>query len=537
MDNFLAEKLAEKLCEKEFRGYMIKSLIDFGKSAAVFKAEKELRQYAVKIFDNDLIERFGHKIQTTRIEQEIQLKNHKINGMVEIIDGGKHKLDGQDYYFIIMEFIEGENLKKFIEKNQIDEDFILRVLGSLFSVAERLLELNIVHRDIKPENIMVRSNNDIILMDFGVLKLIGTKSFTDNEEKQFIGTLRYASPEYLNREEEDNSNGWKAINLYQIGGVLHDLICKKVLFENENPYAKLVAAINNKIPEITSDRINYRIIQLTRNLLSKNPKKRIDLCNNKEIESILKKEAVESSASIDLLDRLKRNADNNNAKYDEITSLRRTYEEKLKVRESFGYEIKNCIQMPFKKLHERGLIDSYEIIADLKFESDRKYAKYNVHNYLFEMRGEEKQGFLRNIYILIRVVNDDNCESSIMMQGVLPSPLIKLNDMRRENLYAQIDKERNNRRPTNRTGYNRSLRSGSSFKLNFKMIFDGVLKIDNSFEELISSNVYELFLKLLEKWKPEISRNIERMKQIYEDGQSVSTYMSSTSATIILSKW
>ena len=156
-----------------------------------------------------------------------------------------------------MEFITGQNLKEFIQSEEYSEDFILKVLQTLVKTTEDLLQKGIAHRDIKPENIMVDGNHDIILMDLGVLKLVGLKSFNDDEEKAFVGTLRYAPPEFLTRMEEDSLNGWRAVNLYQIGATLHDLVMKEELFIEKIPYSNLVIAIKDDSPKVSNAAFSF----------------------------------------------------------------------------------------------------------------------------------------------------------------------------------------------------------------------------------------------------------------------------------------
>lgn len=188
MDNYKAKQLEQLLVGKKFLSYKIEKLLNNGKSAAVFKASDSLGElFAIKIFDNDLVERFGHEIQERRIEQEISLKGHTIPNLVNIIDGGKTKLESYEYYYIIMQYISGQNLKEFISTAKYDNRFLQKVIQTIYKVTESLLEKGIVHRDVKPENIMIDDLSQIILMDLGVLKLIGVKSFSDQEEKQFVG--------------------------------------------------------------------------------------------------------------------------------------------------------------------------------------------------------------------------------------------------------------------------------------------------------------------------------------------------------------
>jgi len=208
MDNYKARQMENLLKGKKVGNYEIVDLLNNGKSAAVFKAKDiEGKFYAVKIFDNNLIERFGHEVQERRIEQEISLKGHTIPNLIKIIEGGKTQIEIEKYYYVIMEFIDGENLREFIESSSYNAAFLQEVVKTIFTVTETLLERGIVHRDIKPENIMINSKGEITLMDLGVLKLIGAKSFSDEEEKQFVGTLRYSPPEFLTRTEEDSQQG------------------------------------------------------------------------------------------------------------------------------------------------------------------------------------------------------------------------------------------------------------------------------------------------------------------------------------------
>jgi serine/threonine protein kinase len=232
MDEIKARQLLGQLKGINIEGIIIDSLIDNGKSAAVFLGKKDKIQYAVKVFDNEIVERFGDDIQQQRQNLELSLKNHNINNLVKIIGGGRISIKEIEHFYLIMEYINGTNLKKYIKINTISPDFVIKVINILVDVSENLLKHDppLAHRDIKPENIMISENQDVILMDMGVLKIIGDPSMSDVGRKQFLGTLRYAPPEFLTREENNTIEGWRAVNIYQIGAVLHDLITKRELF-------------------------------------------------------------------------------------------------------------------------------------------------------------------------------------------------------------------------------------------------------------------------------------------------------------------
>ncbi|NPV01743.1 MAG: protein kinase [Brevinematales bacterium] len=291
MDNIKAKNLFKEIEGKEINGMIIKELIDHGKSAAVFLGEKGEKKYAIKIFDNELVERYGVEIQKKRIEQELSLKNHGIINLVSIIDGGEYNIANIDYCYIIMEYVKGKNLKQYIKEQQSDIELsiILEIVNSLIITSEALLsrELPIAHRDIKPENIMITKDNKVILMDLGVIKIIGSPHFTNEDEKIFIGTLRYAPPEFLLGEESDSIEGWRSVNIYQIGTVLHDLITRKDIFDGCDPYAKLVLAIKEDQVLVRNDNYPYELLQLTRNMLIKQWKKRLEISSIERIKKTL----------------------------------------------------------------------------------------------------------------------------------------------------------------------------------------------------------------------------------------------------------
>jgi serine/threonine protein kinase len=288
MDSQKASKLERTLKGNQFKEYKIEKLINHGKSAAVFVAISETGEcYALKIFDNELINAQGSEIQLKRISQEIELKNHAVTGLIKIIDGGKENFGDEDFYFVLMEFVDGWNLKEFISTSTYGEDFIIKSLKALYEITEELLKMGIVHRDIKPENIMISKKGDIILMDLGVIKRIGSPLLTDIVEPRFLGTLQYSPPEYLFRNENDDQAGWKAVNFYQIGAVLHELILKKAIFCDKTPYANLVLAIKEDAPHIQSQGYSFELEQLVRDLLIKNPGERLKVCTDQRIRDTI----------------------------------------------------------------------------------------------------------------------------------------------------------------------------------------------------------------------------------------------------------
>ena len=275
------DKVKAELWESNFKGTvvagcLVEGLIDFGKSAAVFRARRDKELVALKIFDDELIERYGDKVQLARIDRELTLVGRSHPNMVKILDGGFDARTGN--HFIVMEYLPGPSLQKCLL--EIPEANVASLIEQLASVCEYLETLSLAHRDIKPANIVVEDDfTRLVLLDFGVLKPVGEVGLTDgNGIQSFIGTLQYSSPEFLLRDELDTIEGWRALSLYQIGGVLHDLIMRKPLFqEYVNPYGRLVMAVQNDLPSVVSATLPSYLVDVCRAALVKNPSTRLRL--------------------------------------------------------------------------------------------------------------------------------------------------------------------------------------------------------------------------------------------------------------------
>lgn len=276
MDRVKAEVWASDFKDKEVAGCKIDSLIDFGKSAAVFRANRGAATVALKIFDDELIERYGDKTQLARIDRELTLVGKHHPNMVEIIDGGLDPRTGN--HFIVMGYLPGRSLEKCLQ--EIPEANVPSLIEQLTSCCEYLETLSLVHRDIKPANIVVVDDySRLVLLDFGVMKPVGEVGVTDiGGIQSFVGTLQYSSPEFLLRKEEDTIDGWRALSLYQIGGVLHDLIMRRALFhEYANPYARLVMAVQDDQPSVASTTVPSYLVDACRAALVKDWRTRLKL--------------------------------------------------------------------------------------------------------------------------------------------------------------------------------------------------------------------------------------------------------------------
>jgi len=274
LDSTQAKQLRDSVDGKSIGGWKVVGYCGSGKSAIVLRATKDGVDGALKIFHPELIERFGKAVQLERINRERSLIGEHHPHLVRIFDGGECSETG--HLFVVMEFLPYKNLQEVLQA--LPANAHKKLILQVASAAEFLEQKGMAHRDIKPENIAISDDfENAVLLDLGVILPIGLSELTDVDQRPFIGTLRYSSPEFLLRKEEPTVEGWRAVTFYQLGAVLHDMLMKRPIFHNHTePFSKLVLAITgDEQPEITSD--DEYCALLAKKALIKDPKTRLEL--------------------------------------------------------------------------------------------------------------------------------------------------------------------------------------------------------------------------------------------------------------------
>lgn len=284
MDEVGAKQLEAELIGLQLNQWEIVELIDNGKSAAVFKAKDGLgNNAAIKIFDRELIQKFGEEKQLERISRETDLVGKTHNNVIKIYGGGRW--DEQNLLYVIMEYVPFKNLRQV--RGKICSNHVKQIVKQLADACIFLEAHKLAHRDIKLENIVITDDfSQIILLDLGVIHPFGLGDDYDGD-KHFVATLRCSPPELLLRQEEDTVEGWRAISFYQIGAVIYELLMDKDIFAHATqPYAALVNAVQYEDPRFERlETFPPELVLLAIKCLYKRPADRLeairweDFCN------------------------------------------------------------------------------------------------------------------------------------------------------------------------------------------------------------------------------------------------------------------
>jgi serine/threonine protein kinase len=524
MDDKKAEELFKQVKGIKIEEIIIEDLIDYGKSAAVFRGKKDNNLFAVKIFDNDVVRKDDFEMHRQRINLELSLKDHKILNLVKIIRGGETTIKSIEYYYLIMEYIEGKNLKRYIETEIIDEKFIVKVANTLLDVTEKLFQNKepIVHRDIKPENIMVSKKREIILMDMGVIKIVGNPSMTDMTKKEFLGTLRYAPPEFLMRQEEDNLNGWRAVNIYQIGAVLHDLIMKKELFSGVEPYPKLAITIKDDMPSIINNEYHPDLIQLARDMLQKDWKNRLKMNQTDKIKSVLNKCLLsqKEQESESVYNFIKSNAQLIQEKLNDIKTIERSIAEKEKIMQSIHSKIWKIVDECFNDKNIKDIIERIESVEPFKL--NMRPDKIPMKRYrLYKIIGKFEFGFTQEFLIFFVLENNESSFCKINVLGIILDIFTTV-DLKKpdELIYTLFTDERRCPTPEERISYPLKV------KIPPCSMFEGIVDLeDNSLKNTLDKKIAKVIKAAVQKMKPDVEEELKQRRERI-DGRSHGGFVS-----------
>ena len=151
-----------------------------------------------------------------------------------------------DYYFMIMEYIDGFNLKEKMgllasQNIPIPLDEISNIIQEICAALDYAHQQGMIHRDIKPANILIDETGRSYLTDFGIAHIISDTHITSTGA--LLGT-----PDYMSPEQCQGLRATKASDIYSLGVVLYEIITGRVPFDADTPLAVLNKHIHDPLP-------------------------------------------------------------------------------------------------------------------------------------------------------------------------------------------------------------------------------------------------------------------------------------------------
>lgn len=235
------------LIGQTINGYKFEEAKGSGSFGAVYKVSKDGVIYAAKVLSEIyILEEFKH--EQNRITREIDiLKKVKGKNLIHYYEEFYFQNEfGINEYVIIMEYFEGETLRNFLKRNNDVDSLVNIFINILYGVRDlhnTIFEKEgIIHRDLKPDNIMIDSNHNIKIIDYGLSKIIDFSSITSTGTQ--IGSPLYMSPEQL----KDSKHIDYRADIYALGIIFYEMLTKNI------PY------IATTLPELLMKILNEPVV-------------------------------------------------------------------------------------------------------------------------------------------------------------------------------------------------------------------------------------------------------------------------------------
>lgn len=221
------------------------------------------RNVAIKTFkidanDEDAVKRFNREAKAVT-----SLSHPNIVSIYDVENEG-------DFYYLILEYVEGMTLKDYMMKNpKMPIETIVHISKQIADGLCHAHQNGIIHRDIKPQNILMNENLTCKITDFGIARAYGDTTLT--QTNQMLGTVYYLSP-----EQARGNVATAQSDIYSLGILIFEMITGQIPFKGESAVAIALKHLQEELPDI--DKYRENVPQSVKNIVlkatMKNPNER-----------------------------------------------------------------------------------------------------------------------------------------------------------------------------------------------------------------------------------------------------------------------
>ncbi len=228
----MADVANTALAEALRNRYTIEHELGRGGMATVYLARdlKHDRPVALKVLHPELAVTLGPE----RFQREIRFASRLQHPhILTVLDSGEAA--GQLWF--TMPYVEGESLRtRLTREGQLPIEVALRIAGEAAQALQYAHEHGVIHRDIKPENLLLTTDGNTLVADFGIARALGGTGGSDTQLTQTglsLGTPRYMSPEQASADKALDPR----TDLYSLGCVLYEMLAGEPPFTGPNVQA------------------------------------------------------------------------------------------------------------------------------------------------------------------------------------------------------------------------------------------------------------------------------------------------------------
>jgi len=247
--------------------YELISQLGSGGMAVIYKAvDLSLRrEVAIKVLrpgytdDHSFLVRFQNEARA--------VANLSHPNIVTVHDVGETvNAQGKRLYYMVMEYVKGEDLKKYIrEKSPLNVEqalfFAIQICAGI-GFAHRA---GLVHADIKPQNILLTADDIVKVTDFGIAQAWSDTQPQSNEREAVV----WGSPHYFSPEQARGERPTAASDVYSIGIVMFEMLTGRLPYLGASQHELALAHLREPVPRVSEvvkgipeelDNLVYRVM-------------------------------------------------------------------------------------------------------------------------------------------------------------------------------------------------------------------------------------------------------------------------------------
>src|SRR5882724_4834113 len=187
--------------------YQVTRLLGEGAFGEVFQAYQAFldRQVAIKLLHADLLSQ--ESVQQHFMNEARTIARLRHPNIVSVYEFGIMPSDGRQLTYMVMEYLPGETLNTRLARARLAMPEVVRIAEQLAQGLDYAHAHNVIHRDLKPANILFSEQNEPVIVDFGLAKLMelsraaeassSLAAQTPSDQTTSTGTPAYMSPEQV----------------------------------------------------------------------------------------------------------------------------------------------------------------------------------------------------------------------------------------------------------------------------------------------------------------------------------------------------
>ena len=176
---------------------------------------------------------------------------------------------------LVMEYIDGKELKDLIPQGGMSIDEVVRLLNPIASALDYLHEKGIVHRDMKPANVRVKPDGTPVILDFGIAKDTNETDSGMTQTGTAMGTQTYMAPEQM-----DARSVTGAADQYALAMMVYQMLSGRLPWDSKNSVSRItMVKLSNQLVSLKDVNANWMNCSPTvMRGLSLNPSERFPSC-------------------------------------------------------------------------------------------------------------------------------------------------------------------------------------------------------------------------------------------------------------------